>query len=97
MSVRLQSMLHTWRNCFPLFHAYTALLLQDSAGRKPPSGHTDMLLVRHRQPMWLRSWLAFAAYKHHISMPPKLLSDAFYVLETLENNLRRDRSFGAPI
>ena len=39
-------MLHTWRNCFPLFHAYTALLLKDTAGVKPPPGHTNMLLVR---------------------------------------------------
>jgi len=41
-------MLHTWRNCFPLFHAYTALLLKETAGLTVPPGHTDMLLVRSR-------------------------------------------------
>ena len=44
----VQCMLHTWRNCFPLFHAYTALLLKETAGLRAPPGHADMLLVRSR-------------------------------------------------
>ena len=34
----VQCMLHTWRKCFPLFHAYTALLLKENAGVKAPAG-----------------------------------------------------------
>ena len=48
-------MLHTWRNCFPLFHAYTTLLLKETAGLKAPPGHTEMLLVCSRVALMLVS------------------------------------------
>ena len=41
-----QCMFHTWRDCFPLFHGYSTLLIRETAGVKAPLNHSDRLLVR---------------------------------------------------
>ncbi len=41
----MQGMRHIWRNYFPLFHAYTALILREMADVRVSPEHTDTVLV----------------------------------------------------
>ena len=42
----VQCMFHAWRDCFPLFHGYTTLLMREAAKLKAPPDHSSRVLVR---------------------------------------------------